>query len=231
MRTSFIGAFTLGLLLAATTARAQESAKPAVVEDKPSRGGLFSIRTSVVVPTGSYADGVSLSDFGPGEAVTATLGYFVTPHIGLLAAARGSYGHSGFSGCKDPTSSSSTCGGYTLQVPLLVELAPSGRTHGFFADVGVGLLTQYKAYGDAGTLAVTSPIEAKLGVGYRWEAGFLSRNKHPGWGFELYANADIGQFSHLTLHSVDGSVDGDIAPEKKSIHTTFDLGVALYWGL
>ncbi len=35
----------------------------------------------------------------------------------------------------------------------------------------------------------------------------------------------------MKLHSVDVSVDADIAPEKRALHATFDLGFAVYWGL
>lgn len=95
----------------------------------------------------------------------------------------------------------------------------------------MGLLTTYSAYADATTYSASSPIELKLGLGYRWEATFLSRQKHPSWGFELYASADLGRFSSMKLHSVDVSLDADIAPKRKAVHATFDLGFAVYWGL
>lgn len=207
------------------------SRPPASDADVPTRGLLFSLRTGVLVPAGRYGDasGLGLGDFGPGASSTLSIGYYVTPHIGLIGGVRGSYGHRGVSGC---SSSDRSCGGYTIQVPLMVEYAPSGRTRGFFLDGGIGLFTTYAVYSDAGTLTATSPVEAKLGVGYRWEPVLPSPQgpKHTGWGVELYANVDMGQFSHLEGSSPDGDFSGDVASDKKAIHAAFDVGLAVYWG-
>ena len=122
-------------------------------------GFVVSLGSGALVPASTFITG--LRPLGPGVAFELRLGYYATPHFGILTGVRGSYGHTigGCSGCD---------GGYSTQVPLVIQLAATDRACGFYTEVGVGLGTTYAGNAGSGqTYAFSSPIEGKLAFGYR----------------------------------------------------------------
>jgi hypothetical protein len=207
---------------------AAETAATPPDPEKGLRGWNIDLRTSLVLPMGSFADepGLGMGDFGPGAGVALTLGGYLTPHVGVLGGFRGTFGHDGVSGCHNGITKDSNCGGSTLQIPLLVEYAFVNRRSGLYARGGVGLFTTYKAYGDAGKYSFSNDYpELKAGIGYRIEGGPAKGL----FGLDVFVDGDVGKFTSLSAHTASGGVDGDVASDKRAYHAMIELGVGIHF--
>lgn len=134
--------------------------EPASAASKPKapKGWVLQLGTGVLVPTTAFVKGAET--LGPGVSFDLRLGVYVTPHIGILGGFRGSYAHR-------PGGCSERCVGYSLQVPLLLQLAVKDRIEGLYGEVGLGLATTYGASNDGSSLTVSAPLTGKMGLGYR----------------------------------------------------------------
>lgn len=170
-------------------------------EVKPA-GWVLDLGAGVLAPTSSFVPGVRT--LGPGASFELALGYYATPHFGILAGIRGSYGHT-LRGC------SGSCGeGYSYQVPVMFQLAAQDRTRGVYAGAGIGLATTYggKA-GSSASYTMTSPVEAKLALGYRFAGAGGVR---PTTTVDLNFGMDIGSIDKVEVQAADGttaSASGD----------------------
>jgi hypothetical protein len=194
-------------------------------ERHESSGVTFDVRASLLVPEGDYVTGASMSSFGPGSAFALLMGLHPTRNFGVVFGVRASYGHAGFSGC-DPSSTGAGCGGYSLQVPVLLEYDATNRMRGFFLQGGVGLFTSYHAYGDATTLTVKDTLEYKAQIGWRipFDRGEARAST---FGMEIFAGVDFGQFSNAEVNDVDGDIAGSITAP--AWHYAFELGVGAHF--
>ncbi len=189
-------------------------------------GVTIDIRASILVPAGEYVAGAGMSSFGPGAGFAVALGFHPMRHFGVLFGFRGSYGHAGFDGC-DPNASDASCGGYSLQVPVMLEYDAVDRTRGFFLQGGLGLFTSYHAYGDATTMSFSNDFaEYKAAVGWRFPLRH-DEARVSSMGMEIFAGADFGQFASGEVHDVDGDVAGPI--DARAWHYTFELGVGTHF--
>lgn len=177
-----------------------KSADKAGREVAPS-GWVFQLGTGVLAPTSPFIPG--LRTLGPGAAFDARLGYYAGAHVGLLVGVRGSYGHTlpGCSGCD---------AGYSYQLPVMLQLAAIDRTRGVYVDAGVGLGTTYggKA-GSSASYTMTSAVEAKLGLGYRFGSAGAARSAT---SFDLNLGVDVGAIDNVEVTTGNGktsSASGD----------------------
>lgn len=166
---------------------------------KPS-GFVFQVGTGALVPATSFVSGVDA--LGPGISFDVRLGYYATPHVGVLIGFRGSYGHRG-KGCSD------SCDGYSLQAPVMLQFAQIDRTRGLYGEIGVGLGTTYGASTKGAVYTLTSPAELKLGAGYRFAgAGGVRRAT----AVDINLGVDLGSITSAEVHTggetYSGSVDG-----------------------
>jgi hypothetical protein len=193
-----------------------------------SSGVTLDVRWSILVPSGQYFNGagVGMDTFGPGSAIALSLGFHPFRHLGILVGARGSFGHAGIDGC-DTNASNASCGGYSLQVPVMIELDATDRTRGFFVQGGVGLLTSYTAYGAGGTMNFTNDFaEYKAAVG--WRHPFDRGEARSSWlGLEIFVGADVGQFANADIHTDEGTAAGSI--DARAWHYVFEGGVGMHF--
>lgn len=168
-------------------------------EVKPT-GLVLQFGSGVLAPASSFAPGTRT--IGPGIAFDLRLGGYATPHVGILVGFRGSFGHD-----------SAICGdacdkGYSLQVPVMLQFAQKDRARGLYGEIGLGFGTTYGGSGKGVTYELSSPLELKLGVGYRVAGANGARRNAT---LDLNFGMDIGKVDHakLTASTVkyDGSID------------------------
>jgi hypothetical protein len=194
--------------------------KPTLPDVVERPGVTFRFNGGFMVPTGNFAEGTEsiTKYFGPGAALTLLLGYYVTPHFGVLGGVQASYGHTGH--CENR--SSDGCIGYTLQVPVVAEYAFRNRQRGVVVLAGLGLLTQYRGIAGADSISFTNGLaEAKLGLAYRFV--LTPAEQQTSRGLEINLTTDIGRFSAADLEIRGRRVSGDIT--KPAVHATFLLTV------
>ena len=184
---------TLGEASSATSA----SAAPAAPAGAPKPTGfVFQLGSGALVPTGPFMPGTPT--LGPAISVDVRLGTYVSQHVGLLVGFRGAYGHE-ISGC----GGQSHCAGYSVQVPVLLQLAAKDRTQGGYFEIGAGFATTYAGSVAGATYALSSPVELKLGVGAR------VASQH-GASVDFNVGMDIGSITSAKIKSGDGSYDGSV---------------------
>jgi hypothetical protein len=188
-------------------------------------GFTFDMRASLLVPAGDYVTGAGMSSFGPGSAISLLFGFHATRHVALVLGVRGSFGHDGFSGC-DTTSYDPSCGGYSLQVPVLLEYDATDRVRGFFVQGGVGLFTSYHAFGPGTTLTVSDTLDYKAQLGWRIPIPGAAGKPSP-IGLEIFGGADFGQFSSAEIQDGDSDVAGSVVAP--AWHYAFEIGVGAHF--
>jgi hypothetical protein len=209
-----IAAATL-LFTASHAAHAEESGGP-----------LLRLDLGVAVPTGRAFDAADASmyeAFGPGVPVTALIGYYFTPHLGLLGGVQASVLH--VKGCP---SNLDGCDGTTSQVPVIFEYALTDRSRGFYALAGLGLFTHYTLSGGGMRYTLINDVlEAKVGAGYRHP---ILDTRSP-IALDFNATVDAGQFRQVDLTMPGRTpVEGVTIPER-DWHATFLLNAGLVWSL
>ncbi len=186
-------------------------------EVKPT-GFVLQFGTGVLVPASSFAPGTST--VGPGLAFGLRLGGYATPHFGILVGLRGSFGHdSGI--CGDPCDK-----GYSLQVPVMLQFAQKDRARGLYGEVGLGFGTTYGGSGHGVTYELSSPLELKLGTGYRVSGANGARRSAT---LDLNFGMDIGALDHAKLTAGTAKYDGSI--DKPSTHVVVALSLIAHFSL
>ena len=184
-------------------------------ETKPS-GWVFSFGSGGLFPATSFVPGAKA--LGPGVSFDVRLGYYPAAHIGLVVGFRGSYGHE-VSGCVD------SCSGYSLQVPVMLQLAAQDRTRGIYAELGVGVATTYAGAGGGATYSLSSPAEMKVGFGYRFAGSGGARRSTT---LDLNLGVDVGSITSAEVHaagrSYSGKVDG-------AMHVVLALSAIMHFSL
>jgi len=171
-------------------------------EVKPT-GFVLQLGMGVLTPATTFISG--LRPLGPGVALELRLGYYATPHVGIVTGFRGSFGHE-LIGC-----SVCSTNGYSTQVPIIVQLADKDRTHGVYGEVGIGLGTTYSGpAGNGATYSFSSPVELKLGVGYRFAGAHGAR---PATTADLNVGVDIGSIESAEVRSKSGGTVTDTSSE------------------
>jgi hypothetical protein len=181
-------------------------------------GFVLSLGSGALVPTSTFITG--LRPLGPGVAFEARLGYYPTSHLGILTGIRASYGHaiSGCAGCD---------GGYSTQVPVMIQLAATDRTRGFYAEVGVGLATTYAGtIGGGTTYSFSSPVEGKLGFGYRVAGG---RGAALATTADFNVGADVGSIDTAEVKTKTGGVLTDKSDQPA--HAVIAMSLRLHFSL
>ena len=156
------------------------------------------------------------------------LGGYITPHFGLMAGVQAGYGAL-FDGC------SGTCvNAVHYQLPIVAEYAFKDRRRGAYIEGGIGILSTYLAStGDSSddppeTLEVSSPVDFKLGVGYRLPSA-ASPGKTATSALDLRLGVDLGQFKKLEYGSIAGDVAGDIVSDRQAMHFAIGLSAGYYF--
>ena len=186
-------------------------------EVKPT-GFVLQFGTGVLVPASSFAPGIST--VGPGLAFDLRLGGYATPHFGILVGFRGSFGHdSGI--CGDPCDK-----GYSLQVPVMLQFAQQDRARGLYGEVGLGFGTTYGGSGHGVTYELSSPLELKLGTGYRVSGANGTRRSAT---LDLNFGMDIGALDHAKLTAGSAKYDGSI--DHASTHVVVALSLIAHFSL
>jgi hypothetical protein len=196
----------------------REGSDPKLV--KPS-GFVLQFGSGVLAPASSFARGAST--VGPGVSLDVRLGYYVSPHVGVIVGFRGSYAHEGGM-CEDD----SKCKGYSLQAPLLLQFARTDRARGLYGEIGVGLGTTYGASGDGYTVKVSSPAELKLGTGYRIAgAGDVARTLT----LDMSFGVDIGTMTKVEAQVGSTKLKADIASADHTTHVVLALSLIAHFSL
>jgi hypothetical protein len=189
-----------------------------VREVKPS-GFVVQIGGGVLAPTQSFVSG--MRTIGPGASTELRLGYYVSPHFGILLGVRGSYGHA-LAGAGD----SST--GYSVQVPVLFQIAATDRTRGVYFDFGVGLGTTYGGTaGDGVSYTLTSRVEGKFGIGYRIGGASSGAPRSP-FSVDLNLGMDVGAINGVKVETSERSFS-DTTDEP--VHVALALSALLHFSL
>lgn len=184
------------------------SADPHAV--KPT-GFVLQLGSGVVAPASPFARG--LRTFSPGVGFDFRFGGYASQHVGLLVGFRGSYGHSG-SDC------GRGCGkGYSLQVPVLLQLAQD-RTRGLYGEVGLGLGTKFGAADDDAKYSISSPLEFKLGMGYRLAGPNGTRRSAT---LDMNLGLDIGTMNHMEVTTAGKKLEGSLDDAKTHTVVAFSL--------
>lgn len=186
-------------------------------EVKPT-GLVLQFGAGVLAPASSFAPGSST--FGPGVAFDLRLGGYATPHFGVLVGFRGSFGHD-----------SNICGdacdkGYSLQVPVMLQFAQNDRARGLYGEIGLGFATTYGGSGHGVTYELTSPIELKLGTGYRVAGANGARRSVT---LDLNFGIDIGTVDHAKLTAGTATYDGAI--DSASTHVVVACSLISHFSL
>jgi hypothetical protein len=203
---------------AASTTDKPSPAAPDADVDAPKPGFTIRLELPLVMQQGSLFKGEDA--LGPGVGVGGALGYYFTPHIGVLGGAQLSFGHSqgGCDGCK----------GSTLELPLFVEIAQN-RVRGFYGDVGVALLpTASLSDGSGTTLSLQGLADAKIGFGYRLSQRDLTGNSSRSLvALSFFTAASAGKYSSVSVQDGDSRASGDVADAKQDFHYTLSAGVGV----
>jgi len=192
------------------------SAVDVVREVKPS-GFVLQIGGGVLAPTQSFTGG--MRPIGPGAATELRVGYYATPHFAILMGVRGSYGH-------ELAGAGSSSQGYSLQAPVLFQIAAKDRTRGVYFDVGVGLGTTYGGSAGSGvTYTLTSPVEGKFGLGYRIGGAGAARSPV---SLDFNIGMDVGAIDNVEIETSDGSFSGK---GDKPVHVVVACSALLHFSL
>jgi hypothetical protein len=186
-----------------------------IAETKPS-GWVLQLGSGGLFPATSFVPGVKA--LGPGVSFDVRLGYYPVSHVGVLVGFRGSYGHE-LAGCDD------SCSGYSLQVPIMLQLAAQDRTRGVYGELGVGLGTTYGGAAGGATYSLTSPVEVKVGFGYRFAGSGGARRSTT---LDLNLGTDIGSITSEDVHTVDRSYSGKV---DGATHVVVALSAIIHFSL
>ena len=185
-------------------------------EVKPT-GWVIQLGSGALMPATSFISG--LRPLTPGVAFELRLGYYATPRFGILTGVRASYGHEvlGCAGCN---------AGYSTQVPVILQFAED-RTHGVYGELGLGFATNYSGpAGGGATYSFSSPVEAKVGAGYRFAGAHSAR---PATTADLNVGVDVGSIGSAELKTKSGSVVSDDGDEPT--HVVVALSLLLHFSL
>jgi hypothetical protein len=184
-------------------------------------GVHFSFGTDVAVLAGAIAQG--WTGTGAYALLSIRAGYYFTDHLGLIAGVQ-----AGTGGLLDGCGSSTCSNAVAFQFPLLAQWAFDSRSHGPYVEGGIALAPTYIASTQDGdgqspaALRFDSPLDLKLGVGYRWRA--------PHGAFELRAELDVGRFTYASANTAEGFASADIPSNQQAFHGTGSLGFAWIYG-
>jgi len=185
-------------------------------EVKPT-GWVIQLGSGALVPATSFISG--LRPLTPGVTFELRLGYYATPHFGILTGVRASYGH-------EVLRCSECNAGYSTQVPVILQFAED-RTHGVYGELGLGLATNYSGpAGGGATYSFSSPVEAKLGAGYRFAGAHGAR---PATTADLNVGVDVGSIGSAELKTKSGSVVSDDGDEPT--HVVVALSLLVHFSL
>ena len=218
---------------AAAAPAAPVTSTPEAAKDAPVAASTASERRSAgpgFVMTlgsgGSYVGGAIVKDLAFGAGLVTfdlKLGGYITPHVGILAGVQGGFGAL-FEGC------SGTCSkAVHYQIPIVAQYAFQDRSQGAYLEGGIGIVSTYRASTDSEknphqtpeSLEASSPIDFKLGVGYRIPISAV-RDKVATGAFDLRLGADLGQFKKIEYRTVGVELAGDVVSERQAMH--FALG-------
>jgi len=186
-------------------------------EVKPT-GAVLQFGSGVLVPASSFLPG--LSTIGPGMAFDLRVGAYATPHLGIVAGFRGSYGHK-MGGCGEGCAK-----GYSLQVPIMLQFAQKDRARGLYGELGLGFATTYGGSGDGYTYSVSSPVELKLGMGYRLSGANDTRSSLT---LDLNFGMDIGKVDKAKLTTGAARYEGSV--DNASTHLVVALSLISHFSL
>ena len=203
------------------TGRTEEPVAAAPTEVTPT-GIDLAIGAGALLPATSFTSGSGETLLG-GASLEAHVGYYFMSHLGVVRGFRGSLGHQ-IRGCSD----SDKCSGYSLQVPVMLEIAANHRARGFYGAAGVGLLTTYSTSAGDVTATLHSPLELKLGVGYRVGSGNKSAFERM-LAVDINAGVDIGRVTSADLQVGSNEASGSI--DNPTVHVVVALGVSGHFSL
>lgn len=199
----------------AATNRDKNEAKPEADDDDPPNAGpgfVGGVRFSGEVLVGEAEESSSIS--AGFSSISGAAGYYFTDHVGALVGLKFGFG----AAFECPTTCTTAS---TWQIPVTLQYAFQDRTRGAYLEGGLGLLSgvHMNLKGADANLELTTPVEAKLGAGYRWK----SQQGKVTQATLLYAGVDVGEYSSFTVSAGDRRVAGDIA--SKAMHVSFSAGV------
>ena len=177
---------------------------------------MFELGTEIVVPATTFAPG---STVGPGVGFDLRGGYYVSPHVGIVAGMRLSVAHhiSGCDGCK----------GSGFQLPVVVQLAAS-RTRGIYGEAGVGLLSFYEAEKGNMKATVSTPVVLKAGGGYRIGSSGSSQFERS-LSADIRLGVDVGRMTSTALEV--GNSKSSASIDDPTIHVVVGAGVIGHFAL
>ena len=223
-RSSFL---TVGAARAASDAPA---ATPAATASTPSpdraqhdpkaapapTGFELSLGTSARFLQGATARGASdFNALGIGVAVAGH--YYVSRHVGLAGGIDIGVG-SVMKGCN--ATDDDSCDEAGLSVPLVVEYAVEGRTHGPYVTAGVSLANVEWLHSDAQSYRLFSPIDGTLGAGYRFDEALFANGRT---GFDLGFRATAGRYTSVS----DGTTTASLDSSQRAFHVAVTTTMAV----
>jgi hypothetical protein len=193
----------------------QPKENPPIASDT---GFAASLHGGVVLPKGKLAQDLDMN-LGSGIAIEGRAGYYFTPTLGVLAGIRYASGHT-TEGC------SVDCGGYSFQIPVVIEASFSRRTKGVFFEGGFALLPQIETSGNNARLKASSAVDAKVGLGYRTPIA-IDAKEGRGFLLEGRVNYDVGSYNELEVEVAGRKVTGELPEGALAVHhmIAFSLGV------
>ncbi len=187
------------------------NAAVATTPEVKATGCILQFGMGVLAPTSSFATGAST--IGPGASFDLRVGGYATPHVGILVGFRGSYGH-------DSKLCGESCKGYSIQAPVILQFAEKDRTRGLYGEIGVGFGTTYGGSGNGVTYELSTPLELKLGAGYRLAGANGVRRSAT---LDLNFGMDVGKIDHAKLTADGAKYDGPVEGATTHLVVAFSL--------
>lgn len=218
-----------GLASPAPSAAGSPKDEPATLAGGASSAGpgfVLAVGTGMTYLGGRAAEGASI---GAGLAtLELKLGGYLTPHFGLMAGIEGGYGgvFDGCDGCEKAAH---------YQIPIVAQVAFTDRRRGAYLEGGFAVLSTYFMHTDpdgpsrvgSETIKMSSPVDAKLGGGYRFPVGDAVGK--PANVLDLRFAVDLGQFTTIDYRSSRERFAGDIPSGNRAMHFALGFGLAYHF--
>lgn len=234
-----IGSIVLASLFSGSVASAQETVAPAKdapvaaasTEPPAAKGGF-----DLTIGMGARYLGGRIAQAVPVNGVVADLdfriGAYITKRIGIVGGITAGSGGLG-SGCVNDCSNA-----IHFRLPVVAQYAFVDRTRGLYVEAGAAFASSLLASTDSKknpgvppeTLALFSPIDAEVGLGYRFPLN-ATETKAARSTFDLRLSGNFGQYQNIDSGRVQGSFSGPIPSEQRDFHFGVGLGLAYHFAL
>jgi len=195
---------------------------PALIDRDAGRGFVLTFGSGPNYVGGAVGEGFTIGSVQ--MTFELKMGAYITRHFGVMGGVQAGYGKLA-SGC------TGECSAYAYQLPIVAQYAFQGRRRGAYLEGGLGILSTLGAVasGDSKSsesLQTRSPVDLKLGVGFRFAPTDPNAKKDTTSGYDIRFAFDLGQYKEFEYSAGGRGVKGDIDESKQRFH----YGIGLFFG-